>query len=224
MGLFSSIGKVIGKVANSPILGSLGTIFGNPAVGMGMNMLGGMMQNKEAASAAAAQMKFQERMSSTAHQREVADLKAAGLNPILSANKGASAPGGAMYQPQEVLGKSFHTALAAKQANANVNLTNETARLTRQQTQNANIQQTYHWIQAQREAEKLNHDKLITKQLGLSIPGKKAKSWFADKVTTGQDIFDNLWETLTGGYSAKDQNRRTHELLDGYFKANPDRR
>lgn len=55
-------------------------------------------QNQKAmdfnAKEAAKNRDWQQYMSDTAHQREIADLKAAGLNPILSANSGASTPSG----------------------------------------------------------------------------------------------------------------------------------
>lgn len=49
-------------------------------------------------------MNFQREMSNTAHQREVADLKAVGLNPILSAGGGGSStPSGAMSTIQPTM-------------------------------------------------------------------------------------------------------------------------
>lgn len=69
---------------------------GSSALELGGNIGGAAYSAKQSQKMAREQMAFQERMSSTAHQREVEDLRKAGLNPILSANAGASSPGGSM--------------------------------------------------------------------------------------------------------------------------------
>lgn len=64
------------------------------------------------------QMAFQERMSNTAHQREVKDLMAAGLNPMLSSKlAGASAPVGSLARVEnsnEAAARGVTSALSAQ--------------------------------------------------------------------------------------------------------------
>lgn len=69
----------------------------------GASLLGSHMRNKEAKSATAKQMAFQERMSNTSYQRGMTDMKKAGLNPILAGKMGgASTPTGSTYNPENV--------------------------------------------------------------------------------------------------------------------------
>ena len=106
-------------------------------IGAAVSGYGAYRANRETRASTGRQMAFQERMSNTAHQRQMADLKQAGINPMLSARLGgASSPAGASYQASNIGAaavEGYGKVSSAKQAQAQTKQIDVQTTVTKQQ-------------------------------------------------------------------------------------------
>jgi hypothetical protein len=153
-----------------------------PVATSALDLFGAHKRNKEAQNSAREQMAFQERMSNTAHQREVEDLRKAGLNPILSANRGASSPGGAMSVPQNEATSAIQTGFSSALRRAEL----------------ANLKASHELIQAQGAAARAQADLnsagavRTLREADRILPGAVAGRTIGGGAEAAIDTFRNL--------------------------------
>ncbi len=160
-------------------------------------LFGGGISSAVAAKEAKKNRQFQERMSSTAYQRSMKDMRSAGLNPILAYQKGgASTPGGAQANIPD-MGPAASTALSGVRLKQELRNMKDTQKQIRATTSKIEADEAASLTSAAKTWQNYRMDELgmprrQLQQMGFSTALDAARGLKSQSTKTGNWLRDSM--------------------------------
>lgn len=158
-------------------------------------------QNKQQAKKA---MQFSAQQSATAHQREVADLRAAGLNPMLSGTggQGASSMPGIPASIPDALGAGLSSAQSVARTRKELEIAEEQKQLIKTQATNVAYDTALKQSQTGQSDSLAAKTRTEKELLDLAIPGAKNTAESEKDLGPTHKAIRTILETIGKGTNA----------------------